>query len=208
MSEIVFTIGHSTHPVERFFELLKKHGITVLADVRSQPYSRANPQFNQEALQLSLQESGIKYVFLGMELGARSEDESCFDNGKVQYDRLSKTALFQSGLERVKKGMQDYRIALMCAEKDPLDCHRTILISRCLEELGVNVQHIHSDGHVESHVEAMRRLLRQLHLQEADLIRSHDEMLVVAYRIQGRRIAYMRDQDEQEKRKTAGRKAR
>ncbi len=94
MSEIVFTIGHSTHPVERFFELLKKHSITVLADVRSQPYSRANPQFNQEALQLSLQESGIKYVFLGMELGARSEDESCFDNGKVQYDRLSKTALF------------------------------------------------------------------------------------------------------------------
>ncbi|MDG7000357.1 MAG: DUF488 domain-containing protein, partial [Nitrososphaerota archaeon] len=145
MMSMLYTIGHSTLRVEDFIRLLRLHDITALADVRSQPYSRANPQFNREALQLSLQESGIKYVFLGPELGARSEDESCFDEGKVQYERLSKTALFQSGLERVKKGMQDYRIALMCAEKDPLDCHRTILISRCLEELGVNVQHIHSD---------------------------------------------------------------
>ena len=137
MCEVVFTIGHSTHPPERFLALLRQHGITALCDVRSRPYSRLNGQFNRENLQESLRESGITYVFLGKELGARSEDASCYVRGKVQYDHLARTELFKKGLDRVRQGMKDYRIALMCAEKDPLVCHRAILVARHLDALQI-----------------------------------------------------------------------
>ncbi|MGD1092889.1 MAG: DUF488 domain-containing protein [Bryobacteraceae bacterium] len=112
MLNAIFTIGHSTHTQEYFIGLLTRHGITALCDVRSKPYSRVNPQFNREELKESLAACGITYVFLGKELGARSEDPACYENGKVQYDRLSHTVLFRQGLERIQKGMQEYRIAI------------------------------------------------------------------------------------------------
>jgi len=84
----MYTIGHSTHPLEYFIGLLSRHGITALCDVRSKPYSRINPRFNRESLKKSLEESRISYLFLGRELGARSEDPHCYQGGKVQYDRL------------------------------------------------------------------------------------------------------------------------
>src|SRR5271169_2675230 len=127
MAQTIFTIGHSTHTQEYFISLLSRHGITALCDVRSKPYSRVNPQFNREELQRVLREHGITYVFLGTELGARSDDPTCYENGKVQYDRLAHTELFRQGLDRVQEGVRKYRIALMCAEKEPLECHRTIL---------------------------------------------------------------------------------
>jgi uncharacterized protein (DUF488 family) len=87
----VLTIGHSTHPIETFLGLLHQHGVTAVADVRSAPYSRFNPQFNKDALEHDLKEHGIRYVFLGRELGARSDDPSCYDKGRVQYGRLART---------------------------------------------------------------------------------------------------------------------
>ena len=127
MQDTVFTIGHSTHPQERFIGLLLKHGITAVCDVRSKPYSRMNPQFNREDLEEALLAQGIAYRFLGKELGARSDDPDCYVGGKVQYDRLAGTELFKQGLKRVIRGLkEDFRIALMCAEKEPLECHRTI----------------------------------------------------------------------------------
>jgi uncharacterized protein (DUF488 family) len=166
MQETVFTIGHSTHPQERFIALLLQHGITALCDVRSKPYSRVNPQFNREDLKKALLEHGITYVFLGKELGARSEDDACYANGRVQYDRLAHTKLFRLGLDRVRNGMKEYRIALMCAEKEPLECHRTILVARHLAALGLNVEHIHADGRLESHDAALSRLARMVNLPE------------------------------------------
>ena len=194
MHETIFTIGHSTHSSERFIALLKQHGITALCDVRSQPYSRMNPQFNRETLKQLLRESGIDYVFLGTELGARSADVSCYDHGKVQYDRLAQTQLFRQGLERVKEVAKDHRVALMCSEKDPLECHRTILISRQLETLGFAVQHILVDGNLESHSDALDRLAHKLHMGEPDMFRSHEEVLEDVYRIQSDRIAYTQDE--------------
>ncbi|HXQ27555.1 MAG TPA: DUF488 domain-containing protein [Candidatus Acidoferrales bacterium] len=190
MQEAVFTIGHSTHPQARFIALLLQHGITALCDVRSTPYSRANPQFNREELKESLRDCGIKYVFLGKELGARSEDPACYESGKVQYDRLARTDLFRLGLKRVLKGMKGYRLALMCAEKEPLECHRTILVARHLADHGLDVQHIHADGRLESHAEALSRLIRMLNLHEQDMFQSREELLANAYRRQERRIAY------------------
>ena len=198
MCEDVFTIGHSTHPMDRFIALLKQHGITALCDIRSRPYSRINPQFNRENLKKSLGENGIVYVFLGKELGAQSEDESCYLHGKVQYDCLAQTDLFRQGLYRIREGMKGHRLTLMCAEKDPLECHRAILVGRHLEGLQTTVRHILEDGSLESHRKALNRLLRQLKLPEQDLFRSREDMIEAAYRIQGERIAYEEREDSSE----------
>jgi uncharacterized protein (DUF488 family) len=188
----VFTIGHSTHSQEHFMTLLREHGITALCDVRSKPYSRMNPQFNRDILEKVLPEQGIAYRFLGKELGARSDDPNCYEGGKVQYWRLAQTDLFKHGLRRVCRGVRDrFRIALMCAEKEPLECHRTILVARHLAALGIPVAHIHADGHIESHDAALSRLTRILHLPEQDMFHSQEELTAEAYRRQEERIAYV-----------------
>lgn len=190
---LVYTVGHSNHSEQGFVDLLTKNGITAIADVRSSPYSRFNPQFNRESLIKSFRKAGIAYVFLGAELGARSEDCSCYENGKVQYDRLAQTEVFRKGLERVVEGSRAYSVALMCAEKDPLDCHRTILVARHLVERGIEVKHILAEGSVETHDEAMQRLLQVLDLPEQDMFRSREQIIADAYAIRGQAIAYERD---------------
>jgi uncharacterized protein (DUF488 family) len=191
MQNTVFTIGHSTHSQERFIALLRQHGMTALCDVRSKPYSRMNPQFNREELKEALLAQGVEYRFLGKELGARSDDPNCYENGKVQYDRLAETELFKYGLKRVLRGMRDdFRIALMCAEKEPLECHRTILVARHLVALGVTVEHILADGSLENHDAALSRLARMINLREPDLVHSREQLIADAYRKQGERIAY------------------
>ncbi|MDR2787448.1 MAG: DUF488 domain-containing protein, partial [Candidatus Accumulibacter sp.] len=139
----LFTIGYSTHPIEVFVGLLKQHGITALVDVRSHPYSRHSSQYSKEALKLALADEQVAYVFLGKELGARSENPACYRQGKVQYELLAKEPQFAVGLDRLCTGMDRFRIALMCAEKDPLACHRAVLVARHCHEAGVAVEHIH-----------------------------------------------------------------
>ena len=188
---LVVTIGHSTHSLEAFLALLQKHGVTAIADVRSAPFSRFNPQFNKDALERSLKAVGIKYVFLGRELGARSDDPSCYENGRVQYGRLARTELFRSGIERVIRGAQEQRIALMCAEKEPLECHRTLLVARALDEQGIAVAHILSDGRLETHRDAMERLLDVTGLPHEDLFRSREDLLAQALARQEVKVAYV-----------------
>ena len=190
---MIYTVGHSNHPIEQFLSLLTRHGITALADVRSTPYSRFNPQFRREPLQQSLAAVGIQYVFLGEELGARSQDPSCYDaDGRVSYARLARTVLFRQGVERLKTGMGDFRISIMCAEREPLECHRTILVSRELVHEGIEVRHILGDGSLEEHAHAMQRLVRSLKLTEADLFSRPEDVVERAYDVQGARIAYVR----------------
>jgi uncharacterized protein (DUF488 family) len=190
MQDTVFTIGHSTHPQERFIALLRQHHVTALCDVRSMPYSRMNPQFNREDLEKALLGQGIQYRFLGKELGARSDNPHCYEGGRVQYDRLAETELFKYGLKRVRRGMRDdFRIALMCAEKEPLECHRTILVAH-LAALGVAVVHILADGRLETHDAVLSRLARMVNLPEHDMFHSREELLADAYRRQEERIAY------------------
>ena len=188
----IYTVGHSTQSIEKFIALLQKHGVTAIADVRSAPYSRFNPQFNREELRSSLKVDGIRYVFLGKELGARSDDESCYVDDKVRYRLLAKTPLFQSGIDRVIEGSETHKIALMCSEKDPLDCHRTILVSRELANRGANIIHILQDGSTELHWDAVRRLVDKMGLGEADMFRSEELTVDDAYDKQGDRIAYDR----------------
>jgi uncharacterized protein (DUF488 family) len=191
MQQTVFTIGHSTHRQERFIALLMQHGVTALCDVRSKPFSRFNPQFNLDELKKVLPEHGIKYIYLGKELGARSEDPSCYKDGKVQYNRLARTELFREGLARIQDGIQKgFTIALMCAEKEPLECHRTILVSRHLISLGLNVKHIHADGKLEDHVNALKRLAYMLNLPQGDMFNETEEAFADVYQRQEERIAY------------------
>lgn len=191
MQDTVFTIGHSTHSEERFIGLLLQHEVTALCDVRSAPFSRINPQFNRNALEAALEQRGIVYRFLGKELGARSGDPSCYESGKVQYSRLAETDLFRYGIKRVLRGMKDgFRIALMCAEKEPLDCHRTILVARHLALRGVSISHILADGRLEIHEATLARLARLLNLPEDNMFSTREELLDTAYRKQEERIAY------------------
>lgn len=196
MQQTVFTIGHSTHTLERLIALLRLHEITAVADVRSTPYSRTNPQFNREYLKGQLRTVGITYAFLGKELGARSQDPSCYENGRVQYGRIALTELFQQGLDRVQEEAKKYRLALMCAEKEPLECHRTVLVARHLSSRGIAVQHILPNGRLENQAEVLDRLMRQLDLPETDLFRSHEDVQSDAYRIQESRIAYRSTEGE------------
>jgi uncharacterized protein (DUF488 family) len=186
----VLTVGHSNHPLELFLALLQRHDVNALADIRSMPYSRFAPKFNKESLESTTREWGVKYVFLGRQLGGRSEDPSCYINRRVQYPRLARTEIFSQGIARVIRGASDYRLALMCAEKDPLDCHRTLLVSPALVERGMVVEHILADGELESHDDAMERLLDRVGLSHEDLFRSRAELIAEALAKQEEKIAY------------------
>ena len=162
MTETLYTIGHSSHPIEGFLSLLGNHRMDVVADVRSVPYSRFNPQFNKEALAASLREAGMRYIFFGKELGARPDDPSCYVGGRVQYPRIAATPAFQQAVDRIIEGSKTYRIAMMCAEAEPLDCHRTILVAQALAGAGGRIQHILANGDLESHDDALDRLVGPL----------------------------------------------
>jgi len=188
MSEL-FTIGHSNHSAENFIELLLRHDITVVGDVRSQPYSKFNPQFNRENIQKDLKQRGIGYVFLGRELGPRSDDPACYTEGKVQYHLLAAADIFQQGLKRLLRGVQSHRIAMMCAEKDPIMCHRMILVCRHLRKEVAEIKHIMEDGGIEALADSEKRLLRLLKIPPLQLFESTEDLIIRAYDIQADKIA-------------------
>ena len=187
----VFTIGHSNHTLDAFLTLLSKHEVSAVADVRSAPYSRFCPQFNRDVLTATLKAANIRYSYLGRELGGRSDDPACYQGGQIQYDLVARTSVFREGLARVVGGAESYRIALMCAEKEPLDCHRTLLVAPELVAVGVDVVHILAGGELETHQKTMERLLAQLN-PNYDLFQPREELLADALARQARRIAYVR----------------
>jgi uncharacterized protein (DUF488 family) len=186
---VIWTIGHSNHSAVRFIDLLQGAGIACVADVRSTPFSRRNPQFSQKALAASLKDAGIEYWFLGDALGARPKDPECWEDGKVSYARIAASSAFQDAIQALIEGSRSKRIALMCAEKEPLDCHRTILVGRALARRAAELAHIHADGRIESQAELEERLLH-LAKEKVDLLTGRDAALAHAYDRQGRRMAY------------------
>ncbi len=186
----IFTVGHSIHLIGTFVSLLRQHAVAVVADVRSSPYSRYNPQFNRESLKESLKSKGIGYLFLGRELGPRVDDPGCYANGRVKYSRLAERPAFRDGVERVARGAETHRIALMCAEKEPLECHRTLLVAQALAARGLRVDHIHVDGSLEGHSQALERLPDMVGLPRDDLFLSKADILKEALERQEERIAY------------------
>ena len=189
----VFTIGHSNHSLDAFLALLRANGVEEVADVRSSPHSRYTPHFSYRALSEALEDAGIGYVFLGGELGGRPRDRSCYDaDGRVDYERVAQTDAFDDGIRRIVWAADERRVALMCAEKEPLDCHRTLLVARALVERGVSVGHILADGSVEEHTAAIERLLAAFKMSpHGDMFRSREDTIAEALDRQAKKVAHV-----------------
>ncbi|HCN68134.1 MAG TPA: DUF488 domain-containing protein [Candidatus Accumulibacter sp.] len=183
------TIGHSSHDMDAFIALLRLQGVTAIADVRSQPVSRRFPQFDKKALQASLAAAGIRYVFLGEGLGARPRDPACYVKGRADFDCIRATAAFAEALARLRRGAEEYRICLMCAERDPADCHRTWLVAQTLHDTGAVVTHILADGTVESH-DALLRRVAGADSGTPSLFGDDTELLLATARREAVRVAY------------------
>jgi uncharacterized protein (DUF488 family) len=188
----LFTIGHSNHPIERFLELARGAGITAIADVRSTPASRRYPWFNQARLAPRLAQEGLAYVPLGEELGGRPRDPRLYrEDGVADYAAMARTDEFRAGLDRIAEGARRYRVCLMCAEREPLDCHRCLLVTRALAERGYAIGHVLADGAIEPHAEAEERLLKLARVP-ADLFADRDQRVAAAYARRTGTAAYRR----------------
>lgn len=196
----VLTIGHSTLPYERFLALLRQASVTAIADVRTAPFSRHSPHFNRDALRDELRQDDVAYVFLGEELGGRPKGKQFFCDGVADYEKMAETTDFARGLERVIDGAKKYRIAMMCSEHDPLDCHRCLLVGRALKERGVTVRHILSGGQIVDHWQIEDRLMDMAGKSDIDLFEPPAKRLAAAYRDRAMKVAF----SEQE---TSARKA-
>jgi len=192
MSAAIYTIGHSNHAMVRLIDLLQGAGIDCVVDVRSVPFSRRNPQFSQKPLTASLKDSGIEYWFQGDALGARPKDPDCYEGGKVSYARIAATPAFQEAVAALIDESHAKRLALMCAEKEPLDCHRTILVGRALVQRGCELAHILANGRIAPQAEIEERLLR-LTKERSDLFADRDAALARAYDKRGAQMAFSQD---------------
>lgn len=202
----VFTVGYSGYhqAVDRFVSDLKTYGINVVADVRTSPYSKFSPEFNREAIQAELKAAGLKYVFMGDELGARPSDRHCYVNGAVDYDRIVSAGFFQHGLDRVQMGVaRGYVITLLCAEKDPIDCHRNVLVAHSLAKRGVDIKHLVQLAPMEPAVAEDREDTESRLFEECDqgdsrqddLFMSRDSLIEKVYKLRFKKIAYREESE-------------
>ena len=147
----IFTIGHGTRPTQELIDLLKRYDISYLADVRTQPYSKFNPQYNRESLHKSLNEQDIKYIYLGDSLGGRPQDPSCHDaTGRVNYNLVRQKDFFKAGIERLRSANnKNLNVVLLCSERKPELCHRSKLIGKTLQEEKIKVHHIDEYGELK-----------------------------------------------------------
>lgn len=195
MNDTIFTIGHSNHEIGAFLELLLRHGITALADVRSHPFSRRYPQFDKATLTSALTGANLRYVFLGDALGARPRDPACYTDGRADFDRIRASTAFSDGLRRVREGSREFRFCLMCAERDPAACHRALLVGQALHESHSKIAHILADGSIEAHDDLLRRIAGA-DTANASLFDEGD-LLLLAARKQARRIAWQPEEPEE-----------
>ena len=186
----LFTIGHSNIPPERFTTLLRAAGADTIADVRSVPASRFCPWFSAKNLAPLLAGANMDYLFLGDELGGRPRDPSLFRDGIADYEAMARPSSFRAGLDRLLSHAARHRLCLMCSEREPIDCHRCLLVARALAARGVTIGHILHDGSVESHAATERRLL-ELAGRDGDLFAAgQDARLAAAYRLRAPAVAY------------------
>lgn len=190
----IYTIGHSNHTADTFLALVQRHGIQAVADVRSAPYSHFSPQFNKDLLPKLLQRIDVAYFFMGDQVGARPSDPTCYRNGSVDFSRLSQTASFQAGLAEIRGLASQFNLVLMCSEKDPILCHRMVLVGRHLKAEDTILQHIGENGELEETRDAERRLLALLRMDPTDLFRTPEEIVEEAYDRQGARISYREEE--------------
>jgi uncharacterized protein (DUF488 family) len=195
----LYTIGYSTYELSSFINVLKKYKIDVIVDVRSSPFSSFYSEYNKDNLRNVLKKNGLKYLFLGDNLGARINAPECYQNdGKAIYEKISKHPIFKEGLQRLKKGVEIYNVVLLCAEKDPINCHRNILVCRNIKSENLDIIHILSNGELENNNVTEIRLLKLHNLFEDDMFSTFEDRLNLAYTQQGYNIAYIENSDIEE----------
>jgi Protein of unknown function, DUF488 len=186
----LFTIGHSNIPAERFIALLRGAGVDAIADVRSIPASRFCPWFSAKNLAPLLAGANVVYVFFGEELGGRPRNPSLYCHGVADYEAMAQRPGFRADIDRLLAMARERCLCLMCSERDPLDCHRCLLVARALAARGVSIGHILHNGEIESHPATERRLLKAAG-EDGDLfVTGQDERLAAAYRRRARAVAY------------------
>ncbi len=195
----LYTIGYSSYKIASFIEILKTNKIDIIVDVRSSPFSRFYSDYNKEQLHKMLKNNGLRYLFLGDKLGARIQAPECYNSdGKAVYEKISKHPIFIEGLKRLKKGIIKYQVALLCAEKDPLNCHRNILICKNMKSNDLDIFHILANGVIEKNIFTEIRLLKLHNLFEDDMFLTYEERLNQAYFQQGDKIAFIENANIEE----------
>jgi uncharacterized protein (DUF488 family) len=180
----LFTIGHSNHPFDRFAGLLAGHGVDCLVDVRAIPYSRRFPQFRKDALQAALGEKGIDYRWMGERLGGLRHRE-----GATTFEDIARRADFRAGLDELEALAARRTPAIMCAEREPMDCHRTILVTRHLRGRDLDIRHILADGGAETNTTFEERLFAAAKTGPAPLLETPDQAVESAYASIAKRMA-------------------
>lgn len=192
--QTLYSIGYATKDVGVFLTQLRTQGINAIADVRSVPYSKMFHDYHRETLARNLKAHGIHYVYLGEELGPRSKNDDHYDdNGQVQFERLQNTAIFRQGIERIFSGLnKGLSIAMLCAEKDPAICHRSLLVGDYfLDQHRIDIQHICHEGEIETQSTLRERLMIENEIYP-DMLTPECECLKLAWRAQSQRFAYRR----------------
>jgi uncharacterized protein (DUF488 family) len=190
MDKAIFTIGHSNLDISDFINLLLANKIELVVDVRSAPYSKLYPHFNRNPLEISLTKNSIKYIFLGDSVGGRSNNIKDYSKGRVMYKKIAEKKEYISSINTIIQNSSKYKIVLMCSEKEPLECHRTLLISRSIEAHMVKILHIHRDGQIESQSEGIQRLLKIWKLDSPNLFGEDAERIDEAFTKQESKYAY------------------
>jgi uncharacterized protein (DUF488 family) len=192
----VLTIGHSTLPLETFLAMLERAEVTAVVDVRSSPFSRRAPHFSKDELRAALKERGIKYVFLGKELGGRPRAGNLYCEGVANYEKMAQEPDFLKGMGRVISGAREHTIALMCSEHNPLDCHRCLLVGRALAEQHLSVGHILNNGRIAEQQEIEEKLTTLSGNATDDMFVAREDQLSKAYRKRAKNVAYREPRPE------------
>ncbi|MBQ7226076.1 MAG: DUF488 domain-containing protein [Clostridia bacterium] len=204
MENSIYTIGYTGYSLDEFIQELKNKGINVVIDVRSSPYSERYPDYNRDNLESTLASNRIYYRNYVKEFGARQDNRNFYSrDGYFDFEVFAKSEQFLSGVEKIKNSVaKGYRVLFLCAEKEPIQCHRTILVSRAFHKLGYNVIHLKPNNIAINHGEIETQLLNMYfpNRYQRDMFsnddKTDDDYLIDAYRMQNRKIGYKIEGEE------------
>lgn len=200
----IFTIGYAGFEIEDFIKVLKEYHINSLIDVRSSPFSKFHSDYNKLLLCKTLQERRIIYRNYNREFGARQDDKMYYPNGYLDFSMFTRSKIFKEGMHKIIKAIPlGYKFVLMCSEKDPINCHRTIMVGRAFFDNGISINHILSDGRIITQSDIETRLLDMYYPDRDQLTLfgeqlSIEEMLQKSYRFQNEKIGYRIDNNEED----------
>jgi uncharacterized protein (DUF488 family) len=189
MSDFIRTIGYAGHTRDSLLARLKIEHVTAVADIRTYKNSSYWTAFDSDSFGSFLRDNGIAYVFLGDQLGGKPRNPALYPDGKLDYERMAATDGFQAGLDRLERGASKFELCIMCAEKDPMDCHRGLIVAPEMQKRGMDFRHLLADGSSEPHAETEARMIAATNTDGPDLFADPSDTLYRAYAAQRRRCA-------------------